>query len=166
MPSTYDKLATASISGVSSYTFSSISSSYTDLVLVVTPIVSVSNDYIRIRFNGDAGTNYRSTGIRGNGSSATSSSFTAQTGIYLGTAKGGETAIPLNAIVDINSYRNSTFKTCLIRYSNDQNGAGSVERHNGMWSSTAAITSITVYSNGGNNFSTGSIATLYGIVKA
>ncbi len=163
---TYEPLATASISGVSTYTFSSISSSYTDLVLIVTPIVSVDGDYVRIRFNGDTGTNYSSVGLRGNGSAATSSAFTSQTGIYLGTAQGGTTTIPFLAKVNIFSYANGTYKTVLIDYSNDKNGTGSVERHSGLWRSTSAINSITVYSNGGNNFNSGSTATLYGIKAA
>ncbi len=163
---TYEPIATASISGVSTYTFSSISGSYTDLKLVTAAIVGSAGDYLRIRFNGDTGSNYSSTGLRGTGTAATSSRFTAQTGIYLGTAKGGSTTVPLLSIANIFSYAGSTNKTCLLEYSNDQNGDGSAERHVGLWRSTSAITSITVYSDGGFNFGTGSTATLYGIKAA
>jgi len=163
---TYEPIATASINGVSTYTFSGISSSYTDLKLITNAIVGSSGDYLRIRFNGDTATNYSSTGLRGNGSAATSSRFTSQTGIYLGTAKGGSTTIPLLAVVNVFSYGGSTNKTCLIEYSNDQNGDGSVERHVGLWRSTSAITSLTVYSDGAINFASGSTATLYGIKAA
>ena len=163
---TYEPIATAAINGVSTYTFSSISGSYTDLKLITTAIVGSAGDYLRIRFNGDTATNYSSTGLRGNGSAATSSRFTSQTGIYLGTAKGGSTTRPLLSIANIFSYAGSTNKSCLLEYSNDQNGDGSVERHVGLWSSTAAITSITVYSDGAFNFAAGSTATLYGIKAA
>lgn len=163
---TYEPIATASISGVSTYTFSSISGSYTDLRFIIATTVSSSNDYIQFRFNGDTGTNYSQTGIAGNGSAASSSRFTAQTGIYTGTTKGGEISRPLLAKIDVFSYAGSTNKTVLVEYSNDQNGAGSVERNVGLWRNTAAITSITVFSIGAANFAAGSTATLYGIKAA
>jgi hypothetical protein len=64
---------------------------------------------------------------------------------------------------DIFSYAGSTQKTVLAESSEDRNGAGLVARQVGLWRSTAAITNIQVVNTG---FTTGTIATLYGIKAA
>ena len=74
MPITYATIATTTLgTAAASVTFSSISGSYTDLVLVVSPIsnsgTGVDNS---IQFNSDTGSNYSLTGLYGNGSSGVS----------------------------------------------------------------------------------------------
>ena len=76
MPATYDKIATYTLpSATSSYTFTSIPSTYTDLVLVVSARMTGGGgaSAIQLQFNGDTGSNYSITTLNGDGSSATSS---------------------------------------------------------------------------------------------
>ena len=78
MAATYSPIATYTVSGsaVASYTFSSIPSTYTDLVLRISARTSVTGqtfDNIEIQFNNDSATNYSYIRLRGSGSAASSS---------------------------------------------------------------------------------------------
>lgn len=65
---TYFPIANTTLSSAAaSYTFSSISGSYTDLVLVIGGTLSADIS-AGIYFNGDTGTNYSTTRMYGNGS--------------------------------------------------------------------------------------------------
>ena len=66
-----------------SITFSSISASYTDLVIVGQYGSTVTEDYLRMQFNSDTTTNYSSTRIDGNGSSARSTRTANQNNVTL-----------------------------------------------------------------------------------
>lgn len=158
MASTYTPIATNAASAVSSVTFSSIPSTYTDLICVIQAANSTNTD-LGIRFNGDTGSNYSVTLLVGNGSSASSTRYSNQGEIYLditGTQTG-----QMVYIVNVQNYSNTTtYKTSLTRYSN----AGvSAEASVGLWRNTAAINSVTI-KNGVGTF-TGQV-TLYGIKAA
>lgn len=160
--STYTPISTQTLgSPQTSVTFNSFSG-YTDLVLVANSIVSsgTGND-IAIRFNGDTGTNYSNTYLLGTGSSAISgrgSNFTYADSGFLSANSGA----PNTRIVQIQNYANTTtYKTLLTRASSE-NGVN-VAAYVNMWRSTAAITSMTIYSAGALTYATGSIFTLYGI---
>lgn len=159
---TYKPIATTTLgSAAASYTFSSIPSTYTDLVLVADSLVDGGGGaQILIRVNGDTGTNYSRTVLDGSGSSATStkdsniSYFNTGFQAYMTTARG------YNCIAQFMNYSNtSTNKTILVRCGNANTG---VDASVALWRSTAAINSILVYP-AGNNFATGSTFTLYGI---
>lgn len=163
MASTYTPIATYTVSGSSttSYTFSSIPSTYTDLVLITNSGQTSGQLYFRI--NGDTGTNYSYTTLEGNGTSAISQRLTSKTLIY--PAYSGETAnaINLTNILHFQNYSNATtYKTILWR-SNDT--GTQTEAGVGLWRSTSAITSILLASSVGN-FLAGSTFTLYGIKAA
>ena len=158
MPATYEPIATTTLgSSASSITFSSISSAYTDLRLVVT-ILTTGNT--NLQFNGDTATNYSVTALTGDGTSASSSSVTSKTSMW---GQQGALNNPSLWTVDIFNYTGSTFKTCLITTSADGNGSGYTEREVGLWRSTSAITSL---SFSGGTYNAGTTATLYGILKA
>lgn len=160
MPSTYTPIATTTLgSAASSYTFSSIPSTYTDLVLIVNAS-SGAGISINCQLNGDTGSNYSYTGLYGNGSSAGSSRASNQTGAYLGYI--GSTQI-YNVINHFMNYSNTTtYKTILNR----KNQADQyVEADVALWRNTAAINSIKIYPGSGN-FDAGSTFTLYGIKAA
>lgn len=165
MPATYDSLATVALVGNDTYTFSSISSAYTDLRLILNGVASFSNDYFAIRFNGDTTSSYSNIRMTGNGSTIQTTTSSG-TFMYLGTAKGGELSNPLLAKVDIFSYAGSLRKTLLIEYANNIGAAGSSERSAGTWNITSAINSITIFSPAAKIFAAGSTATLYGIKAA
>ena len=167
MPATYEPIATTTLgSAAASIAFTSITSAYTDLRLVVTSLANASTIGGMIQFNSDTGSNYSYTRLTGNGTAASStrvSNFTQLNTAFSGNAT---TTIPMLQTVDVFSYTGSTNKTVLVTSQSDQNGSGAVERSVGLWRNTAAITRIDVFPNSANNFATGTTATLYGILKA
>jgi hypothetical protein len=164
---TYEPIATANISGVTSYDFTSISGSYTDLKLVVMARTSAA-DNLSIRVNSDTATNYSETGLMGNGTAA--SSWRRSSATYIRPTNGVGTPTAANTfmlgIFEFQSYSGSTNKTILMTASNDQNGSGDTVRGVGLWRSTSAITTIQILTNFGATFQTGTTATLYGIKAA
>lgn len=160
MPSTYEPIATQTLgSAASSVTFSSIPSTYTDLVLVMNYTVTGANDqFINIQFNGDTGSNYSNTNLFGDGSSATSnrnSNATSVRAAFYGSAQS-------NAIVNIMNYSNTTTNKTVV--SRDNTNTFVVSRVN-LWRNTSAISSM-VIAPSGFNLATGSTFTLYGIKAA
>jgi len=169
--STYTPIATTTLgSAQSTVTFSSISGSYTDLVLIATAQQTLdSPTYLRI--NGSSSSIYSTTGVYGNGSTTTSLRFRAT-----GDGVDGEgiwapsQALPESTSFgvikyNLQNYSNTTTnKTVLVRYDN----ASAITGANvGLIQTTSAITSITLrMSNASANFATGSTFTLYGIASA
>lgn len=157
MPSTYEPIATTTLgSASSSITFSSISGSYTDLILVAQGSMNTAGgNYIQV--NGDTGSNYSTTFMFGDGSSASSSRTSNSTtglALYFNTAQS-------NAIMHFMNYSNTTTnKTILTR----SNSGDFVSARVVLWRSTAAINSITVAST--NSYNSGSTFTLYGVKNA
>jgi len=158
--STYTPIATTTLgSSATSYTFSSIPSTYTDLVLVASMKYTVTGDYTKLTFNSDSGSNYSSTYLIGNGSSASSGRTSSVTSINVAYDANNET---FTDIFNIQNYSNTTtYKTVLNRHS----VAGTrVEALVGLWRSTAAISSIILTANTG--YAAGTTFTLYGIQAA
>ena len=169
MATTYEPIATQTLgTAASSITFSSIAASWTDLRVVLTSSVSATGSELKLTFNNDTGTNYSETGLQGNGSAAASWRRTNVAYIRLTNAAGLPTAANtfLMNTYDIFNYAGSTYKTVLGVNSNDQNGSGDSGRLAGLWRSTSAITSIKIFTNFGADFTIGTTATLYGILKA
>jgi hypothetical protein len=160
--STYTPIATTTLgSNAASYTFSSIPSTYTDLVIVATGGCVGSGEAIFARFNGDS-TNYSDTVLLGNGSSAISTRASVTGAHVIGRYTGTDGTINANGILHIMNYANTTtYKTCLTR-SNNSLGTSAIVT---LWRATpAAITSIALV--GSTNILAGSTFTLYGIQAA
>ena len=175
MATTYDKIATQTVSGSSTnvITFSSIAASWTDLRLAIV-FASTTNGQgqISMRYNSDSGTNYSRTHLTGNGSAASTQSVSNQSGIDIGNCvtTGSIITPPQFVSVDIFSYTGSTYKTSLMTAVNDTNndptyGRGGPLEQVALWRNTAAITSISLTLST-SNYSAGSIFTLYGIKAA
>jgi hypothetical protein len=165
MATTYEPIATTTLgSAAATIDFTSISSAYTDLRLVIVGKYTSAGGNTRITFNSDTASNYSSTRIAGNGTSASSDRLTNQTFQRL-NFDGNSTTIPDLLTVDIFSYAGSTFKTSLITSTEDKNGSGSVIRIVGLYRSATAISSITI-SLSSSTFASGTTATLYGIKAA
>jgi hypothetical protein len=168
MALTYDPIATTTISGSSTntYTFSSIPSTYTDLVLVFGNFQGTTNYSFAIRFNGDSGSNYSYTVLEGNGSaSASTGNSRSTTGYYNGAVIGFPDS-KSNGLFNIMNYSNATtYKSILGRYNYRGTGLSGMGISVGTWRSTSAITSLTFFLASGN-FTAGSTATLYGIKAA
>jgi len=160
--STYEPIATTTLgSNQTSVTFSSISGSYTDLVLICNLAVNGTGNNVQCRYNGDTGSNYSTTILSGNGSSTYSQTYTNSsngwlTGYFDGTANEFYTKV-----IQISNYSNSTtYKTALVRSSSASREAMAGV---GLWRSTAAITSVTIAAT---DLVSGSTFTLYGITAA
>jgi hypothetical protein len=158
VPSTYDKIATYTLpSATTSYTFTTIAGTYTDLVLIGNGQSTLFGN-TAIQFNSDTGNNYSVTYMYGDGSSAASGRSTSQSGLRFGTYNGRSVSI-----YQVMNYSNSTtYKTTLCR----DNSTGAAEARVGLWRSTAAITALKIYNFDGNTFDTGTTFTLYGIKAA
>jgi|694.fasta_scaffold98158_3 hypothetical protein len=162
MPSTYEPIATSTLSSTASIiTFSSISGTYTDLVLVVSCLDNGASR-TRLRLNGDSATNYSRINLVGNGVNPNSYSASNETLFDLSVAAGTSSTNPTAQIISINNYSNTTTnKTILSRYSL---ASGAVEAMVGLYRSTAAITSVSYFTLG--TMQIGTTATLYGIKAA
>jgi hypothetical protein len=168
MATTYEKIQSTTLgAAAANITFSSIPATYTDLrISFFTPPNATGNANVWIRFNGST-SDYSSTRLAGSGQFTQTNRLTAQTRIMIGNSAISRTTSPSFYGVDIFSYAGSTFKTLLSNSNNDNNGSGSVERVVGLWSNTSAITSIALSLEAGAvNLPIGTIATLYGILKA
>ena len=168
MPNTYESIATQTLgSAAASVTFSSIPSTYTDLVLIINTSNSVSTNQPYIQFNADtsgSSTNYSTTSLRGDGSSAASGRHTNQFAWFPVPGPGVGTNGNFEPwLVNIMNYSNTTtFKTGLSRFNN---AASIVSANAHLWRSTAAISTITITMESGN-FNTSSTFSLYGIKNA
>jgi len=162
MPSTYEKIATTTLgSATASYTFSSISGSYTDLVLVL--VGSNSNGAYLIQVgNGsvDTGTNYSRTFMYGDGSVAGSNKSTSASSIV---ATSGTLSLQPSIMNFMNYSNTTTYKTLLTRGNDSAYSTAAIV---GLWRSTSAINTIKIAGFGGVNLDTGSTFTLYGIKAA
>ena len=164
MALTYDSIATTTLSSAtSSITFSSISSAYTDLRIVLVGTVTSIVDLI-MQYNSDTATNYSYTRLQGTGTAVSTDTTSNNSNIRISFGN-PSTSVPFMITNDIFSYAGSTFKSALTTYSGDTNGAGSVGRTISTWRSTSAITSV-VMTASGSTWTVGTTATLYGIKKA
>jgi len=169
MASTYTPIATTTLGSAGSVTFNSISSSYTDLIIVGANIQSdTSTPGICIRFNSDTSTNYSDTFLEGTGTTAYSNRDTNKTYINSGYNIGlsATSNQPANVTFNIQNYANTTtYKTVIGRYAQPLGSAPGTAAVVGLWRSTSAITRIDILAQG-NNFAAGSTFTLYGIAAA
>jgi hypothetical protein len=166
MPVTYIPLATQTLgSAAASVTFSSISGGYTDLVLIISQLGTLSSAEVLLQLNSDTASNYSYTQLYGNGSSASSIRQSSQTSLKMFANEASSTTAPTTIIANLQNYSNATtFKTILFR----SNGGGTpaVAAAVGLWRATpAAITSLYIFSPV-SSFATGSTFTLYGILAA
>ena len=169
MPTTYTKIATVTVGsgGAADITFSSIPATYTDLSLFIStrqPGGANSWSDLRIRFNGST-TNYTDKLLYGDGSTAASISET-DTGIIIRSVNNGVATANTfgNALIYIPNYTSSNNKSVSIDQVTENNATQALAGLTaGLWSNSAAITSIAFTPNTAGNFSEYSTATLYGI---
>lgn len=158
---TYVPIATQTLStAASSITFSSIPSTYTDLRIVLVATQTGGNSDALATLNGDTGTNYSNTYLRGTGSAAASYSYVNQAHFTLD--QNTVSTIPELFTMNIFSYAGASYKTILSTSAEDMNGSGVVSAGVGLWRSTAAVTSVTLTGQY-YNWAAGTTATLWGI---
>jgi hypothetical protein len=160
MPRTYEPIASTTLgSSASDITFASIAADWTDLVIVLHGANS-EGSAVAITFNSDTGSNYSHTLVQGNGTSASSSRQSSQTGAWFASFTTGG---PHIAIIHVMSYANTNvYKTLL---SSAERIGTTTARHVGLWRSTSAITSVTLDPVFGT-LQAGTTASLFGIKAA
>ena len=171
MASTYQAIATQTLgSSAAAVTFSSIPSTYTDLVLVCVAGGNNAGYTMTMRLNGDSGSNYSVTQVVGPGGGSGASSressqtqYNVSSGIGVGTTNGS-----MLVVSNFQNYANTNInKTIISRVSESSATYPGVSITTGLWRSTAAITSIQLsIVNGTANFNATSTFTLYGIQAA
>ena len=165
MATTYTPIATTTLgSPAASVTFSSISGTYTDLILVLNCSLTSGTGNAAIQFNSDTGNNYSFTSLGGSGTAAVSSRNTGASSTYL-SYYGYLTQTWQNYVTQIMNYSNSTtYTTLLSRANNTDNGTNA---NVGLWRNTSAVTSVTVIAAlSSSTFIAGSTFTLYGVKSA
>ena len=171
MPATYEPIATTTLGSTqASYTFSSISGSYTDLILILSgygtaddvPTCQVGNGSV------DTGTNYSTTYISGNGTTASSGRYATQSFIRIQSQSGvGTTSSHIGSYIThfMNYSNTTTYKTVLCRANQNSGSYPATEADVNTWRSTSAINTIKISPYAGS-LGAGTMLTLYGIKAA
>jgi hypothetical protein len=166
MPSTYSLISSNVLStAVGSVTFSAIPSTYTDLVVRTSTRSSVAGG-VFLQINGDTSSLYSTTRLRGDGATASSGRDTG-TNLYFGldvydtstanTFTSQEIYIPNYTVA-----QNRAISNFLVQENNAASTNTNIDITAGLYRSTTAITSLTIFKTS-NNFVSGSSFYLYGI---
>jgi hypothetical protein len=148
---------TLSNSTTATVTFSSIVGTYRDLVLVIQGSTT-GNANVRMRFNGDSGTNYAFVFMAGAASQQVSGVATSQDWMYANYYANWDTT-QANIVVNFLDYaQTDKHKMVTIR---DNAASTYTETIAGRWPSTSAITSIAINASG--LFASGTSFSLYGV---
>ena len=169
MAYTYSKIASYTVGsgGIASIDFLAIPQNYTDLYLVcstrASDATSPGSRGLNVNFNGVSTSR---TGRWLYATSATPASATISNGLIAAIGGSGGTASTFsNTAIYIPNYTSSNYKS-LSSDSVMENNAStpfSIDLIAGLWSSTAPITSISVYTDSPATLVQYSTATLYGI---
>lgn len=166
MANTYEAIATVTVGagGAASIDFTSIPQTYTDLVIVAsmrkTGAVIYGNVYLKLN---SSSANFTSRWIQGNGASASSFSRTDNI-IAEGVGNNATASTFGNFQIYIPNYTSSNYKSFSVDSVGENNATTAyADLVAGLWSNTAAITSLSLDDGGGADFAQYSTATLYGI---
>ena len=168
IPPSFNSIATASGSGVSSVTFSSIPATYAHLQIRAISQDN-NNSELRLQFNSDTATNYSWHYMRAiDSNSASGASGGGASANYIGYAgySSGTANYWCANIIDIHEYANTArYKTSrsFYGYSKNASGSGIIWYGSGNWRSNSAITSITILNGDSVNWNSGTTFELYGI---
>jgi hypothetical protein len=164
MANTYVKIASVSVGalGSTSIDFTSIPATYTDLCLKFSTRYSLDLNTFDLKINGVT-TSQTARRVLGSGSAASSSTYTE-----VQTNPSGSTASTFgNGEIYFPNYAGSSNKSISIDVVSENNATLAYSILEAwLWSSTAAITSISLTARSVANFVQYSSATLYGISKS
>jgi len=170
MANTYVKIASVSVGvlGSAAIDFTSIPSTYTDLILKVSVRSNraASNwDNSQLKINNSAA-NLTNRYVRGNGSAAASGSLSS---FYIGDipASLATSNTFANQEIYLSNYAGSTNKSGSADSAGEDNDSTAyLYLSANLWSQTAAINQLTLVSGNSDSFVQYSTATLYGISKS
>jgi hypothetical protein len=161
--SSYESIASATGSGSTSVTFSSIPSTYKHLQIRFALQTAAAGYGLNIQFNGDTGANYARHRLYCNGTTVTANGASSATQAWLGDfGLSSRINEPMVGIIDITDYA-STTKTKTLRAITavDANGSGGLSLISDLWTSTSAIDSVYLFI--GSTLASTSTFALYGI---
>jgi hypothetical protein len=169
MATTYEAIATVTVGsgGAANIEFTSIPGTYTDLLLRISARSTrsgVDANELKITFNNNT-SNYSERTLRGSGSAVTSSSFTSAGIANVLTNATTSTASTFGSTdYYIPNYASANNKSVSADGVSENNGTAAYATFDaGLWSNSAAISSVKIQDNDGNNLAQYSTATLYGI---
>ena len=157
---TYIPLATTTLtSATNSVTFGSIpTGTYRDLIIVMDGDTASSTRPV-LRLNGDTSSSYSSIMMADDGSSGYSA---GTSGTYLDPVPGYGVSGRFSAIWQVfDKDATDKHKSILVRL--NQHAGAHVHATAGRWAITSAVTSVTLLTNDGDNYSIGMVMSLYGI---
>jgi hypothetical protein len=170
MAVTYNAIATTTLSATATtVTFSSITSSFTDLILVMS-YGNLGGADIVLRFNQVTSAYYNFNAF----TVASNTSPVSQQGtdnFINPRTPGGQTTSPSLALLHLQvfDYTSDKFKNTISDHA-EGSAAGFASRASGTWQNTSAVNRIDIFCNAGSEtavaFVTSSVFTLYGITKA
>ncbi len=169
MPNTFTLISAVTVGsgGAAEIEFASIPQTYTDLLIFYSArdnqSGSTGNDN-GIKFNGSS-SSFTGRRLLGNGASASSDTVAPYAG---SSTSGGVTASTFcNNYIYIPNYTGSTNKSYSVDSVTENNATTAYQiLYAGLWSNTAAITSVTIVRPSTFNFVQYSTAYLYGIIKS
>jgi hypothetical protein len=169
MPNTFELIASSTVGsgGAASIDFSSIPSTYTDLCIKLSARGTGTGTArsVLISYNGSTAS-FSSRFLEGSGSSAASYTSPAQ---FIGNITGaGATASTFSSSdIYIPNYAGSTNKSASSDAATENNATTAfADLTASLWSSTAAITQVTLTPEAGTTFAQYSTAYLYGVKNA
>jgi hypothetical protein len=173
MANTYVKIGSTvevGVLGAANIQFISIPQTYTDLKIVVSvreSAVTNAGDVVGyMRFNADTGTtNYSARTVYGDGTAAASLSNSG--GAFFINLSPNTASTFASSEIYIPNYAGSTAKSWSSDTVTENNASAAFAAiYAGLWTGTAAITTITLSPRGSLSFAQYSTATLYGISKS
>jgi hypothetical protein len=167
MPKTYELIASASPTGGTTVTFSSIPQTYTDLKLIIegkSNQTGVSYNGMRMTVNNDTSTLYWSQDVYTNaGTSVVVSTGYSNNFLTIADMAQASQSVAAFGEADILDYTSSTkLKTLIYKMAYDQ----AVVLSAGCYPQTTAITRLDFVRDGSNTFRSGTNIKLYGIKRA
>ena len=158
---TYKPLANITLTGnATTVSFNSINQGFKDIILVA-EFVPNFNALVTMRMNGDSGGNYRYVTMSNNTSAGFSSATGNSSAMYLIAAANVIAGTKVNLISNLVDYSaTDKSKTIINRINNYQ---GTNASSGGRWSSTSAMTSFTLDTDGGT-FAAGSTFAIWGVI--
>jgi hypothetical protein len=168
MANTYTLISSVTVGagGAAGMAFTSIPSTYTDLLIkLTTRTTGAGGADVSLKFN-SATTNYSYRDLEGTGSSA--ASYNGTSFLWAGEANRGDATASTFANIEIYvpNYAGSNYKSISVDSVTENNGTlAYADLLAGLWSNTSAITAIDLILTSGNHAQY-STAYLYGISNA
>jgi hypothetical protein len=164
--STYTPISTQTLSSTATtVTFSSIPSTYTDLVLTMVVTADSTAFNVFYRLNSDSSSNYSWTLMGGDGTSAGSVKIASQPEGRLTYYAAVRSSTPTFTQANFMNYSNTTTKKTVISRSNRTSDGVEYAVNNWFNATPQAINNISIFANVGA-FAAGSTFTLHGISAA